>query len=277
MSELVSDVLRRSFSALTPAEQRIVRVVLSDYPRAGLESASRLARRASASAPTVVRLAIKLGYRGYPELQDQLREELAQRAASPLNLFDRGERAGGLTRRAGDVIIGAVQETLATLPDEALTQVAEGLCNHRDRVIIGGRYSSTIAEYFSLHLTLLLPRVRLVPLSGMGRTSALLDVGPRTMVVAYDFRRYQNDTVEFCRRAKTLGARIALFTDPWLSPAADYADIVMPCSVGSVSPFDSATAAMASTEVIVSLVVDQLGDSCKERLATFEENQEPWG
>lgn len=271
----LSEELRRALSSLTPAEQRVARVLLGDYPRAGLESAARLARRASSSAPTVVRLAVKLGFSGYPELQEQLRQEVAERAASPLRLFDARGAAG--VNRSAEVLLGSLQETFATVPPAILDGIAESLCQARDRVVIGGRYSSMIADYLTAHLTLMLPRVRHVPLGALGRTSALLDIDARTVVVAYDFRRYQADTVDFCRKAKELGARVALFTDPWLSPAADWADLIVPCSVGSTCAFDSSTAAMGVTEAVVAAVVDRLGDGCKERLATFEENQAPWG
>lgn len=272
--ETVSDLLRRSLSTLTPAEQRVVRVLLGDYPRAGLESASRLARRASTSAPTVVRLMPKLGLGGFPELQERLRAELAERAASPLDILGRRETPTAADQ-AGRTLLAGLEETLATVPGAVLHDIAESLCHRRDRVLIGGRFSSFVAEYLGAHLTLVLPRVRVVPLATMGRTAALLDVGPKTMVVAYDVRRYQRDTIEFCRRAKERGARVALFTDPWLSPAADWADVIVPCTVRSTSAFDSSTALLAATEIVIALVVERLGDGGKQRLAQFEQQQGP--
>ncbi|RUX43874.1 MurR/RpiR family transcriptional regulator, partial [Mesorhizobium sp. M7A.F.Ca.CA.002.09.1.1] len=51
----IRDVLMRGDLALTPSEEKIVRLLLTDYPTSGLGTASSLARRAGVSDPTVVR------------------------------------------------------------------------------------------------------------------------------------------------------------------------------------------------------------------------------
>ncbi len=48
----------------------------------------------------------------------------------------------------------------------------------------------------------------------------MLDVGPRDVLVAFDYRRYQHDTVRLAMIAKRQGATLIAFTDPYLSPLA---------------------------------------------------------
>lgn len=271
---LVADDLRRAFASLTASEQRIARVILSDYPAAGLESAARLARRAASSAPTVVRMMTKLGYAGYPDFQDRLRGELAERVLSPLD-HAVTMSADGPVPHSGQVLSQALTSTLARLPASRLSEAANCLVSARDRVTIGGRYSTLLADYLALHLQLLLSRVRQVPQGAMGRTAALLDVSPRSCVVAFDFRRYQDDTVRFCRQARSQGARLILFTDPWLSPAADFADVLVTCRVDSDCMFDSLTAAMGATEAMIATLTELLGDTARARIAQFEGQQPP--
>ena len=54
--QLIAERLRQLLPVLPAAERRIARVLLADYPVAGLETVARLAARASASGPTVLRL-----------------------------------------------------------------------------------------------------------------------------------------------------------------------------------------------------------------------------
>ncbi|TIV97849.1 MAG: MurR/RpiR family transcriptional regulator, partial [Mesorhizobium sp.] len=68
----VRDMLLHGSISLTPSEERIVQVLLTDYPAAGLGTATSLAKRAGVSDPTVVRLAMKLGFEGFPALQRRL-------------------------------------------------------------------------------------------------------------------------------------------------------------------------------------------------------------
>lgn len=270
----LANTFRAHTAVATAAEHRILRTLLTDYPRAGLETMARLAKRADTSSPTVLRLVQKLGFAGYPEFQERLREEIAAREASPLDLYARTSvSADPVRQRAEDTLVQIVRESSAALPTERFDVAVGMICRARQRVTIGGRYTSMIASYLSTHLQQLMPNSRHVSSGAMERTSALLDVDRRTAIVAYDFRRYQEDTVRFCRLAKRQGAKLILFTDPWLSPAAGSADVVFPCRVESASPFDSSTATLAMSEILIAGVVEALGDAPLERIATFEEFQ----
>ncbi len=115
----VADLLRARRAELTPAERRVVQILLGDYPAAGLQSVARLAQEAGVSPPTVVRLVAKLGFTGYPNLQDALRGELSARTTGPLHAYPDGARAARhadpLPARAERSIGRAVQESLHAL------------------------------------------------------------------------------------------------------------------------------------------------------------------
>src|SRR5207247_459707 len=99
----------------------------------------------------------------------------------------------------------------------------------------------------------------------------LLDVGRRGVLVAFDYRRYQRDTIECARVAAARGAAVVLFTDPWLSPAAASARCVLPTSVSTVGPFDSLVGAMALVEALVAAVLARLGEQAQARMRRLEE------
>lgn len=82
----VAERVRRVQGSLSPAELKIARALMAHYPAAGLESTSGLAGRAGASPPTVVRFVARLGFEGYRQFQQSLRDEVQARRASPLTL-----------------------------------------------------------------------------------------------------------------------------------------------------------------------------------------------
>lgn len=73
--------------------------------------------------------------------------------------------------------------------------------------------------------------------------------------------------------AKDEGAALIVFTDPWLSPLAVSADVVLPCTVTAPSPFDALTPALALTEALIAAVTDCLGNTPRERIEHFEQIQ----
>lgn len=100
--------------------------------------------------------------------------------------------------------------------------------------------------------------------------TGLLDVGRRDVFVAFDYRRYQHDTVRLALTAKQQGAVLIAFTDPYLSPLAARADVILTSSVQSPSPFDALTPAMALVETIIAALVDRLGDAPRARMERYD-------
>ena len=76
--------LRADYSAFSPTERKVARVLLQQYPLSGLETVAQLAQKAAVSGPTVLRLVAKLGFDGYSAFQQALRTELDAQLQSPL-------------------------------------------------------------------------------------------------------------------------------------------------------------------------------------------------
>jgi DNA-binding MurR/RpiR family transcriptional regulator len=276
----VAEQVRLMLPSLPRAERRVAMTLLGDYPAAGLETVASLATRAGTSGPTVLRLASRLGFTGFAELQQALRDELTDRHASPLAQYGRrdgattGIRAGGvqpeLVTTAGSVLLRGIESSFGRLNRDHVERSIGLLADPRHPVVTaGGRFSGLLARYLALHLQQLRPGVTWT--GEPERMGALLDIGRRHVVVVFDFRRYQRDTVRLGRAAARQGATVLLITDPWLSPLAADADLILPVEVEAPSPFDSLVPAMALAEMLVAGVVDTLGDQPRERIARYDQ------
>ncbi|MEV0050669.1 MurR/RpiR family transcriptional regulator [Saccharopolyspora shandongensis] len=270
----VVELLRQQQGTATAGERKVCRSLLADYPLAGLEPVARLAARAGVSAPTVLRLVGKLGFVGYPEFQQALKDELGERLSSPLDMYAKTAGRGGdhALDRSVEAFTQGIRSSLGAVPaaevDAAVALLADA---RRPVTTIGGRFSGILAQYLAGHLRELRPRTSHVPDGGGDRAAALLDMGRRDVVAAFDYRRYEKATIRFGDLAKEQGAALILFTDPWLSPLASSADIVLPVSVQAPSPFDSLVPALALVEAVVAALVDELGDEPRKRLARYDD------
>ena len=70
---LVRDRIKHKQPQLTDAERRLTAVLMDEHLLTGLQSITKLADRAEVSTPTVIRLARKLGFSGFPDLQNAIR------------------------------------------------------------------------------------------------------------------------------------------------------------------------------------------------------------
>jgi DNA-binding MurR/RpiR family transcriptional regulator len=84
-------------------------------------------------------------------------------------------------------------------------------------LVRGGRVTSVLARYLAGQLQLLRPGVRLLDPERAAPVQELIDLRRRDVLVAFDYRRYQADTVQAARTAFERGGTVVLFTDPWLS------------------------------------------------------------
>lgn len=270
----LSAQLLERMDALTASERNVARVILTDYPMSGLDSIASLASKSSVSPPTVLRLVAKLGFAGWPQFQAALREEVAQRLASPLEMYDqrRGTTPLHDEVHAEGIFIRALETSFARLKVDVVDEAVRALTDPKSRIhVIGGRFSTALGVYFATHLQMLRPHVSAVSEIPIHRSNALLDMGRNDVVVALDFRRYQRDTIDFGVAAAQMGARIILLTDPWLSPLVNSAKTVITVETTSPSPFDSFVSAMGVLELLIHRISESVGDDSLGRMKALDD------
>jgi DNA-binding MurR/RpiR family transcriptional regulator len=270
----VGELVRQRLNSLSPAERKLARVLLASYPIAGLESVARFAERAHVSPPTVTRFITKLGFRGYPEFQETLRHEVQARLSSPLTRYRDEQPARGTDSVLSDALEVAthnLKATLDVLSHRDVNEAVELLAEVRHRVmVLGGRVSAPLARYLAGQLHLLRPGIGLVDAERSTPAQQLIDMRKGDVLVVFDYRRYQADTIESARVASAQGCNVILFTDPWLSPASASARQVIVTSVDTVAPFDSLVGAMAVVEGVVAAVLSRLGPRAQSRMQNLE-------
>lgn len=270
-------MIRASLGRLTPTEKRPALALLASYPVAGLETVARFAERSGVSGPTVLRLVAKLGLPSYLDFQKRLRDELELRGQAPLAKAPPPERKAkkrsDFLGTYASAIVDNIERSVADVSRADFDSVADLLSDPRRRILLlGGRFTSSLATHFYLHLRELRPRVELVS----GQTAAwvehLLDAGRNDVLVVFDIRRFQDDVVAFAREAAATGARVVLFTDTWVSPIAAVATHVFAMRTSMPSSWESFAALSALVEALVVRVHERRwGDSRRrmERLEAF--------
>jgi DNA-binding MurR/RpiR family transcriptional regulator len=268
----IRDLLDRDIT-LTPSEQKIAQILLCDYPVSGLGTQSGLARRAGVSDPTVVRFVTKLGFDGFTEFQGSLLDEVEARLRSPLMMIEAKRRpdnrsvAQTYLASVADRIVDAESATMAQSYDRAINLI---MVPKAQILVAGGRFSRHVAGMLGAYLSQLRPGVTALGPLSTESFDALLDLGRRDVLIVFDYRRYQTDTVALATQAAARGVRIVLFTDPWMSPVAELAEVVLVAPVEVDSPYDSLAPAVAQMEALVAEAVTRHGAQMHPRVADLE-------
>ncbi|MBX3094020.1 MAG: MurR/RpiR family transcriptional regulator [Cryobacterium sp.] len=265
----VAEKVRGAMSDLHRAERAVARILLADYPVAGLQTVAKLAAQAGVSGPTVLRLTERLGFGSYSAFQQSLRDELQQRMQSPLDQYDLVTTSDDALGRAERTFAQVISRTFALLDPKEFEQAVDLLVSPRRRIFAtGGRFTSLIARSLTLHLEILRPGVQFLGVED--RTSMLTDFTSRDVLFVADLRRYQASTITFGTEAARRGVHLILLTDRWLSPLASEAEVVLQVALDAPSPFDSLVGASAAVEALLGGVVDKLGDAPKQRMKDYD-------
>lgn len=274
-TQTISERIRNRLDDMTRAERQLALSILENYPASGLGPLSALAKGAEVSVPTVARMVQKLGYKGYPEFQADLRDELGAIAKGPIAKHETWAGAAPsehILNRFTDAVMDNIRNTLAHIDPDAFDQACALVADeNRHLYVVGGRITHTLAEYLFMHLQVIRPNLTHVRSTSNTWPHDLLNAGDGDVFVIFDVRRYENNTLKLAEMARARGARIVLFTDQWHSPVHRLADVSLTSRIIVPSAWDSATTTMLLVESMIAAVQNLNWDKTKDRMQDLEE------
>lgn len=268
----VRGLIDQGSERLTQSERKLVAVLLSDYPFAGLLSIRELAEAAGVSPPSISRFTSKIGLSGYSEMQRLLLEELREGERSPVEIHDSGERIEGgflpgFLGRAADQIQFA-GDAITEGQFHRITALAAD--PKREVLALGGRISDTIARHLTFHLNQARPGVSHLPRDPEAWPEYLLRMNPGDVVFLVDFRRYEPSIARLAEASASRRAQVVLLTDRWMSPAKRHAAEILAVPIETGTVWDSYVAALAVVEAIVSRVAEDTWDRTRSRIEDWD-------
>ncbi|MTI00902.1 MurR/RpiR family transcriptional regulator [Roseibium sp. RKSG952] len=274
VAKLVKQRIQDELDGLTRSERQLASILLQDYPMAGLQSITKLAAAAQVSTPTVIRMARKLGFDGFPDLQEALREEVAAQIKKPISKRDAwvvDDEAEHPITRFAQAVWTNMRHTLERLDKEMFDAVAQLLADtDRHLYVVGGRITRSNADYLFNHMQIIRPNVTMLGNSANVWPQYLLDMDEASVLVIFDIRRYEAHLEKLAQVASSRGVTVVLFTDQWGSPIGRTADYTFHALVEAPSSWDSTIALQLISETLIAEVQEARWDESKERIEELE-------
>lgn len=270
----MSDVINAHFTALTRAERQLAETLLDNYPVSGLGSITTVAENAGVSTPTVARMVQKLGFKGFPDFQSRLHQELEATISNPITKHDRWAASAPGTHtlnRFADAAMNNMRETLSQIEpqefDEAVALVAD---RKRSVYLLGGRITRAVADYLFTHLQVIRPGVTEIASNASAWPHYVLDMRHGDVLILFDIRRYEQEMETLAKSARDRGVEIVLFTDRWSSPVAKSASKVFRSQIEVPSAWDSSVVILFLVEALIEAVQSSNWDATRDRMKTLE-------
>jgi len=274
LPKTISEMVQERFESLTRAERQLANSLLENYPVSGLASITAVAKKADVSTPTVARMVQKLGFKGFPEFQATLRNELEAKISNPIvkhDLWAENAPDTHILNRFADAVVQNLHQTLAQLDpavfDSACTLLGDP---KRSIFIAGGRITRSLADYLFSLMRMVRPKVSFVPAGAGTWPDFLLDTEPGDVLVMFDIRRYENHALRLAELAAEKEMEIILFTDQWGSPVTQHASHRFNCRIEAPSAWDSVAILLMLIETMVAEIQSATWQSTYERMKDLE-------
>jgi DNA-binding MurR/RpiR family transcriptional regulator len=254
-----------------------VAAYLRRNPLAGaLSTADQLAHGAGVSKAAVVRFAVRLGYPGFTELREHLRQQLIQQQAeSPPVVGDEGiddVRIFLSTKLASD--LASLSSFVESVNQRDLQRCAELLVQRDATVFVAGHRRGFAAAMFAQRMfNWVRPGVRLWRMEEPGLALALDEIRAGDVVLAFAFRRYPRVTGVLLEYAREVGAFSILVTESLTCPFVALADSVLLCPSVESAAFDSNVPAVFCIETLAGLMIKLVGAQVEVRIRQLHDSR----
>jgi len=241
--------------SLSPAEQRVARLVVADPADAARRTITDLATSAETSEATVIRFCRSVGMEGYPQLRIRLAAEAARRVEPPDARVVGGDIPPGADFAQIIATIAfndarAVEETAEQLDSAVGEQVVDAI-NSAGRIdIYGAGASGFVASDFQQKLHRIGRTAFYWPDVHTALTSVAL-LGKGDVAFGISHTGTTSDVVEVLEQAHARGATTVALTNFPRSPITEVADFVLTTAARETTYRSGATASRLAQLTVV--------------------------
>ena len=268
--------INKQYSSMSKGQKHLATYITDNYDKAVFLTAAKMGEVVGVSESTVVRFAMSLGYKGYPEFQTALSELVRKK----LHSTQRMEVTYGRINQSEilETVLNSdankLKTTLEKIDSSAFDLAVDTILNAKNIYIIGIRSCAPLASFLSFYLTMMFDNVRLLHTNSSSEIfEQMLRIGEEDVIIGISFPRYSMRTLKALEFANNRSAKVITITDNIHSPMNLYSSCNLVADSDMASIVDSLVAPLS---VINALIVALCMKKQKEVARTLTSLEEIW-
>lgn len=216
--------LNRELRILSKKEKEVCTYLMEHSKDVVHMAITELAEKCKTSEPSLVRLAQKLGYKGYQAMKISIAQEAIDTTQQIYESLAPTDTISTIVDKVFNSNVKALQDTLRILNKDGMEKAIELIIGSKHLVFYGVGGSNIIAQD-GQHKFL---RIGFLPLAFSDSNVQLMSavtLGPGDVVVAVSHSGASEATIEMVAFASRAGAKIITITDYNRSPILKYSDV----------------------------------------------------
>jgi len=271
------DVLKRlsiAYDSLSKHHKIVADYIMENLDKAAYMTINILSQYTDTSVATILRMTYLLGYEGYPEFRQALKNQIKNKLTTIQRIHMQGFD-GYSIEAIKDVLkldIENIKSTYDEIDETELSIVVDKLIAAEKIYLIGSRTTSVLVDYLSYYLNLLLNgKVRTIQDNIREPFEQLMNISKNDVALGLSFPRYSSRTIKYLSYCKKKETTIIGITDIISSPIFPLCDHVLFAKSNIISFVDTLVAPLSLINALVIGISLKNAQHTQEVFANLEE------
>jgi DNA-binding MurR/RpiR family transcriptional regulator len=263
--------IREYYDHLSRSYRKVADYIMSNYYDVAFMTAAQLAYAVGVDTTTVVRFSQRLGYNGYPDLLQDVREQVKSEiyaAYEPKPLAP--EDPAGVFKDRIEQERQNLHQMLVQNPPDHLGAVARLFESVERIVVVGEGYAETAAEMIAQQFRHRGVHADYLPNDAVKKAATLMLLNSRVLVIGVSATAYGRDVARAMEFARARGAKTLGIIGSLASPVNRMSDLIIYAPTEAIGPLPSIVALVAALSVLVTVAAKESEESVDRHLDAFE-------
>jgi DNA-binding MurR/RpiR family transcriptional regulator len=225
---VISEITTK-LDSLTPKAQALGNYIMQNPSKVVFMRTKELAATCGVSEATVVRFVASIGYHGYSEFQQALKDFVNTGMSLPERADIKGLKEPGLDRFHRGVLeeLNNLKYMYETIDMEKMNRFVTYLDECENIYVTGSRLSFTFAYYLGWSLTKIREGIHILKGSDSTTIDFLTNAPEKSLVILTAATRYPNELIKLSKLVRRLGHTLLVLTDSAISPVIPFAELAL--------------------------------------------------
>jgi DNA-binding MurR/RpiR family transcriptional regulator len=269
---VITDITNK-LDFLTPKSQTLGNYIMQNPSKVVFMTTKELAETCEVSEATVVRFVASIGYHGYSEFQQALKDFVNTGMSLLERVNMKGIKEPGLDRLHRCILeeLNNLKYMYETIDVEKMNQFVEYL-NERENVFVtGSRLSYTFAYYLGWSLTKVRKGIHILKGSDSTVIDFLTNAPENSLVILTAATRYPNELIKLSKLVRRLGHTLLVLTDSSISPVIQFANLSLVVPSRSIPFIGNVSNMLCVIQYIVQELASRKGKTLQKHQEQLEQ------
>jgi DNA-binding MurR/RpiR family transcriptional regulator len=268
---VINDISNK-LDTLTPKAQTLGTYIMQNPAKAVFMTTKELAETCGISEATVVRFVSTIGYNGYSDFQEALKDFVNTGLSLPERAALKGIKEPGVDRLHRGILeeLNNLKFLYENISVETMNEFVDLLESSKTVYVIGSRLSYTFAYYLGWSLTKVRKGVHILKGSDSTCFDRITNANDNSLVILAATSRYPNELLKLSKMIRRSSHTLITMTDSTICPVIQFADLSLVVPARSI-PFIGNVSGMLA---VIQYIVQELASRKGEDLAEYQKQLE---